>query len=115
MGPISIVVISFISAGIAIKLGYKIYYTPYAKLWHKVGMTTGGSDSPLRYFNSIRSEILLVKKHGTNKQFGKYIFRRFFYFTPKFVGTNLFKKRLDLVFAYTKGFISGLILVIKSP
>ena len=25
MGPISIVVISFISAGIAIKLGYKIY------------------------------------------------------------------------------------------
>jgi len=93
-------------------LGYKIYYTPHAKLWHKVGMSTGGLGSPLRHFYYVKNEILIIKKHGTHKQFGRYLFKNIFYFMPKFFFLNLLQKRPDLLIAYFKGIISGFIFVL---
>ena len=37
---------------LGLKKGFKIFYTPKAKLWHKVAMTTGGKDSNIRHFHS---------------------------------------------------------------
>ena len=94
------------------RLGYKIYYTPHAKLWHKVGMSTGGLGSPLRHFYYVRNEILIIKKHGTHKQFGRYLFKNIFYIMPKFFVVKILQKRLDLLIAHFKGFVSGFIFVL---
>jgi len=56
------------------KLGYKIYFTPHAKLWHKVGMSTGGKDSPLRNFNYEKSRFMLIRKHTSSNHILKYLF-----------------------------------------
>lgn len=45
------------------KSGYKIYFVPNAKVWHKVSVSIGGYDSPIaRYFNS-RNQLLWAGRH----------------------------------------------------
>ncbi|MDP2432802.1 MAG: glycosyltransferase family 2 protein [Pseudomonadota bacterium] len=45
------------------KAGYKIYYVPTAKLWHKVSASLDGDDSPIaRYFNA-RNQLLWSRRH----------------------------------------------------
>lgn len=45
------------------KAGYRIYYIPYAKVWHKVSVSIGGDNSPIaRYFNA-RNQLLWSKRH----------------------------------------------------
>jgi len=46
------------------KAGWKIYYTPYAKLWHYGSVTTGGVGSPINNFFLERSRIIAIAKHG---------------------------------------------------
>lgn len=97
------------------KLGYKIYYTPYAKLWHKVGMTTGGPESAYRHYNSRRSRIVLARIHSSNKQFSNFLFRTMFLHLPRTILLHTIKKkRLDIVFAHIKGLVSGIIWVLRA-
>lgn len=43
--------------------GYKIYFVPGAKLWHKVSVSIGGHESPIaRYFNA-RNQLLWSSRH----------------------------------------------------
>ncbi|MFL2939841.1 MAG: glycosyltransferase family 2 protein [Candidatus Poseidoniales archaeon] len=51
------------------KLGFKIYFTPFAKLWHKLGMTTGGTTSPMRTFYLKRNQIIFVESHSDSGNF----------------------------------------------
>jgi len=45
------------------KSGYKIYFVPNAKVWHKVSVSIGGYDSPIaRYFNA-RNQLLWAGRH----------------------------------------------------
>jgi len=97
------------------KFGYKIFYTPYAKLWHKIGMSTGGPESPLRYYYNKRNRILLVKRHGTVITFFKFIFLRIFYYLPYQTIMFIIKNRLDLLKATYLGTLSGLKWLIRNP
>ena len=94
-------------------LGYKIYFTPYAKLWHKVGMSTGGSESPLRHFNSKRNQILLVERHGSDTQRLVFLLRRIFYSLPIWLVRYTVRVRPDLIIATFAGTISGLLWLVK--
>jgi hypothetical protein len=96
------------------KLGYKIYYTPHAKLWHKVGLSTGGPDSSLRHFNNRRSHILLIKKNGTKKQCINFLLKSIFYDLPISVLFFITRNRLDLAIAHLKGNVSGIIWIINN-
>ncbi len=93
---------------------FKIYYTPYAKLWHKVGGSTGGAESPLRHFYNSRNKILLVRKNGTKKQFQSFMFKVVLYETPLNTVLYLSRGRVDIVYARLKGLLSGIIWVINS-
>ena len=54
------------------KLGWRIYYTPSAKLWHRGGATTGGLGSPIsRYFLN-RNWIVVMAKHADRSRFVRY-------------------------------------------
>jgi GT2 family glycosyltransferase len=49
--------------------GWRLYYTPAAKLWHGVSMSMGGLDNPVgRYFDT-RSRIVVMAKHADTVQF----------------------------------------------
>lgn len=43
--------------------GWKIYYTPHAKLWHYGSVTTGGVGSPVNNYFLERSRIIAIAKH----------------------------------------------------
>ncbi len=64
------------------KLGWKLYYTPYAKIWHKGSATIGGLGSPISMFFYIRNHMIVIFKHGNVVQ----SIRIWFYF----LGKNLF-------------------------
>lgn len=50
------------------KLGYKIMYTPYAKIWHKDSMTIG-KDSAFKAYYDARNPMLVILLHKTPQFF----------------------------------------------
>ena len=95
------------------KMGFKIFYTPHAKIWHRVSLSTGGAESPTRHYFSSRNNILVVFRNGTRAQFRKFFFRRLFYEIPMRSLSFLMKSRFDLIRAHLKGNLSGTIWVLK--
>ena len=45
------------------KADYKCLFVPEAKIWHKVGSTLGGNESPLRTYFNVRNRLLWAKKN----------------------------------------------------
>jgi len=58
------------------KAGYKIYYTPYAKIWHKDSITIGKT-SPMKAYYDARNPMLVILKHREPEFFRKYFWRHF--------------------------------------
>ena len=89
-------------------LGYKVFYAPKAKLWHKVSR----SQSSNNYFDyySIRNRLLLVKKFNTPVQ--KFIFYIYFLLnvTNSVISTSLkgesqrFEKAVNTLNRLTLGY-----------
>ncbi|KYK37955.1 MAG: glycosyl transferase family 2 [Theionarchaea archaeon DG-70] len=52
-------------------VGYKIMYTPFAKLWHKVSMTIG-KDSSFKAFYDAKNPMLVVLLHKSPQFFKRY-------------------------------------------
>jgi GT2 family glycosyltransferase len=50
------------------KMGYKLAVEPNAKVWHKVSLSTGGSDTPNERFWMARSSVLFYRKHAKKWQ-----------------------------------------------
>jgi len=90
------------------KVGYKIYYTPYAKIWHKDSMTIGKRSAFKAYYDA-RNPMLVILKHKTPD-----FFRTFFWYHLK---KGIFKSSLvalkqlrpTVFFAIWRGFFSALI------
>ena len=55
------------------KAGWKIYYTPEAKLWHRGSATTGGVGSPINNYFLERSLLIVIAKHGNVFRLLRYI------------------------------------------
>jgi len=54
--------------------GWKFYYTPKARLWHRVSMSMGGAGSPIgRYFDT-RSRMVVMARHVSPPRFLRYYF-----------------------------------------
>lgn len=63
------------------KAGYFSYSVPGAKLWHKVSVSFGGSESPLWKYFMTRNELLWARRHlplRERVQVAQKIFRRIF-------------------------------------
>lgn len=95
------------------KKGYKIYYTPYAKVWHKESMTIGKRSLKKAFYNA-RNPMLVILR---NKD--KYFFRRFFWYNlRKRVIKSSIKKaahlRPDHSIAILLGFTSAIIWGVRN-
>ena len=54
------------------KKGWRFYYTPEAKLWHRVSMSMGGFGNPVgRYFDT-RSHMVVMARHVSLSRFLRY-------------------------------------------
>jgi hypothetical protein len=94
------------------KLGYKIMYTPHAKLWHKESMTIGKT-SPFKAYYDARNPLIVHFKHRTPEQV-KY----FLYHKLKGNLRYTFKNILKLKFMHSvkmwQGFSSALLWAYKN-
>jgi len=71
------------------KCGFKAICVPEAKVWHKIGRSTGGLNSPFFYYYSIRNRLLLMRKHAT--------FTEWCYFIPFFLRNLLLDALLKVL------------------
>lgn len=54
------------------KQGWKFYYTPEAKLWHRVSMSMGGFGSPIGRYFDVRSKMVVMARYAGVGQFARY-------------------------------------------
>lgn len=91
------------------KAGYRIVYTPYARLWHKVSATIG-RESALQAYYDTRNLMLVILRHRSAK-----FFRRFF---PWYLKETVIKgslrrllkrRQLSAFIRIWQGFFAGMI------
>ncbi|MCF8261070.1 MAG: glycosyltransferase family 2 protein [Melioribacteraceae bacterium] len=58
------------------KIGFRIYYTPNARLWHKDSFTIG-QQSAIKYYYNVRNPMIVILKHREPKYFKKYFWLHF--------------------------------------
>ncbi len=88
--------------------GYKIIYTPFAKLWHKESMTIG-KRSPLKAYFDARNPGIVLLKHKSPVFFKKYLWNHFLKYILKGSVKSLLKGDLLISIALWRGFFSMLV------
>ena len=96
------------------KAGYKIIYTPNAKIWHKESMTIG-KDSAFKAYYDARNPMLVILLHKSSQFFRRY----FWIYFRKGIFRNSIRvliKNFELKKAYKiwAGFFSGIYWGIKN-
>lgn len=88
--------------------GYKIYYTPYAKIWHKESMTLGKKSAKKAYYDA-RNPLIVIMKHK-NKVFASTYLKNHFYRRVFKVSIRSILNEKDLYKALMiwKGFFSAI-------
>ena len=87
--------------------GFKIMYTPYAKIWHKESKTIG-KESPFKAYYDSRNSMLVILKHKSPEFFRRYFWLHFRkdIFRASFVILKRF--HFKTFFSIWKGFFAGL-------
>ncbi len=94
------------------KHGFKIMYTPYAKIWHKESATIGKASAFKLYYDA-RNPMIVIMLHRDAK-----FFKRFFWNHLKdnllTILVNLKRRNLGVAIAVWKGFFAGLSFGLKN-
>lgn len=87
--------------------GYRIMYTPYAKIWHKDSMTIGRNSPSKSYYDS-RNPMIVLMKYLKPEAFRKYFWLhvRKDIIRPTLV--NMKNSRVDISIKIWEGFVSAL-------
>ncbi|HNX01109.1 MAG TPA: glycosyltransferase family 2 protein [Candidatus Cloacimonadota bacterium] len=94
------------------KYGYRIFYTPYAKLWHKVSMTIG-KYSPLKAYYDARNPMIVILMYKS-PQFFKRFFRDYVKRIVISSLKNLRKLQIRMAFNQCRGLCSGILWGFKN-
>lgn len=89
------------------QLGYKIMYTPHAKLWHKESMTIGKT-SPFKAYFDARNPLIVHMKYRSADEF-----RRYFHIRFKQLMNSSFRQLLRLKVRHVWANITGLASALK--
>ena len=90
------------------KAGFKIMYTPNAKIWHKESMTLGKRSAKKAFYDA-RNPMLVILKHKDKNFFRIYFWWHFKKGVFRSSLVTLKQLRPSVSFAIWRGFISGLI------
>lgn len=88
------------------KLGYKIYFTPEAKLWHKESITIG-KDSPFKAYYNFRNPLIVHMMHRSYSDY-RYYYRMKRNSLIVTTAKSLFRMRIKYIFNCWQGFFSAL-------
>ncbi len=89
------------------KAGYRIVYTPHARIWHKVSMTLG-KDSARKAYYDARNPMLVVLIHQSQRFFRRYFWDHFRKDVLRSSLVYLKQGRLSPVIAKWQGLLSGM-------
>lgn len=92
--------------------GFKFYYTPKAKIWHKESMTIG-KNSAFKAFYDARNPMLVILKYKSPEYFRKYFWWQFKKGIIRSSLVSLKHLHLRICFNTWLGFFSGFIFGIK--
>ncbi len=95
------------------RAGYRIVYTPKAKIWHKGSLSSGGGTNPVNTYWNARNRYVFIWRNGTKKQRKDFLLRNFFITIPRTVVVRLARFKFKLLSAFIKGNCSGLMWVLK--
>ncbi|MCX6157739.1 MAG: glycosyltransferase family 2 protein [Ignavibacteriae bacterium] len=93
--------------------GYKIMFTPHAKLWHKESMTIG-KHSPAKLYFDARNPMIVLMKYVDAKAFKKYLWLHFKKDTLRASLVNLKHFYFRIALNIWLGFFSGIMWGIKN-
>ena len=86
--------------------GYKIMYTPHAKLWHKESMTIGKQSAFKAYYDA-RNPMLVILNHKSPDFFRKYFWNQFAKTVKGFL-VSVKQRRFDVAVRKISGLFSAL-------
>ncbi|MHA1395730.1 MAG: glycosyltransferase family 2 protein, partial [Promethearchaeota archaeon] len=95
------------------KIGYKIMYTPYAKLWHKESWTLGKESAKKAYYDA-RNPMLVILLHKPKQFFRKYFWLHFWKDIIKSSLISLKRGRISISIAKIMGFFFGILWGLKN-
>jgi GT2 family glycosyltransferase len=84
------------------KAGFKIYYTPYARVWHKESYTIGKS-SPFQTYFDVRNSLVVRIKHREKD----YVVPYHKWYLKKVVLRAFLKKTLKFQYKYSWAILTG--------
>jgi GT2 family glycosyltransferase len=92
--------------------GYKIYYTPNAKIWHKDSITIGKRSAFKAYYDA-RNPLIVHMKYRNPDEFRR-VFRKRFYGLIVLTIKYLFKMKMLHIIKNWQGFVSAIIWGLKN-
>ena len=95
------------------KAGYRLVYTPHAKIWHKDGRSTGGNQGVNFTYYMARNQILFVRRNAPPGHFRKYL-AYIAWRAPRRIAQWLKRGQWNLASAYLRGVGSGLLWVLQN-
>lgn len=93
--------------------GFKIFYTPFAKIWHKDSMTIGKVSAFKAYYDA-KNPILVILKHKQADFFRKFFWWQFKFGTVRASLIYLKQFKIGICIKVWQGFFSALIWGIKN-
>lgn len=93
--------------------GFKIFYTPFAKIWHKDSMTIGKVSAFKAYYDA-RNPLLVILKHKPADFFRKFFWRQFWLGTVRSSLIYLKRFKIKTSFKIWQGFFSAVFWGIKN-
>ncbi|AGY76813.2 glycosyltransferase family 2 protein [Clostridium autoethanogenum] len=65
--------------------GYKIWYNPKAIIYHKVGFSSGGEESPFSIEWGTRNRFIFMNKYKNNVTMFNFILSKIFFYSTRFI------------------------------
>ena len=90
------------------KMGFKIYYSPFARIWHKDSVTIGKS-SPFKTYYDVRNSLVVRLKHRDFQYLKKYIP----WYLKNTVIVPFIKNSIKFRLSYAKSIFLGFLSAIK--
>ncbi len=94
------------------KVGYNLVYAPYAKTWHKIAVSSGGTSSSFYVYHMTRSMLLFIVKNATrNEKRAFFLYLLLFGFWSNLVNLLIINKNVSASLAFIRGVYHGIIKI----
>jgi GT2 family glycosyltransferase len=95
------------------RAGFRILYTPHAKIWHKGMLTTVDGITPLAFFYLTRNQIPFMWRNAKRSQFMVFALFLLFKKSPRWIARFSKRGQWKYLVSYILGIFSGFIWILQ--